>query len=330
MKRSMRFVAASIFLPQLAYASATDTMTPPMIASLAPLPSAVPASGPAEVWGHPAPFTLLEDANPALAANKRLVFDMWRSIVNAGHVELADDMLQESYIQHSPILPTGRAAFKQIFSAVKRREVPELVSPPLVTLVAERDLVVMALREELPEPGGEGHYTTTHFNLFRVEDGRLAEHWHSVQSPPGENVLPPEEGGPQPVTGATGDAQAALLTASDARLSANKRLVFDAWKRSGQTGSRAGSSFADGFIDHDPAAADPAPSFPPTDAPLVAMLAQGDLVVLVTGLTHPHPSRRGSSYTTTSFDMFRIADGRLAEHWNGALKPGTPPAQYGS
>jgi predicted SnoaL-like aldol condensation-catalyzing enzyme len=331
MRRSTHLAAAAALTLAACDTATVDTTNTvmrnaPVAASLAPPPAPIVEGRPVNVVGHPDPLSLLESDDPALAANKRLVFDMWRSIVNAGHVELADDMLQEGYVQHSPILPTGRAAFKQIFSAIERREVPKLVSPPLVTILAERDLVVMALREELPEPGGEGRYATTHFNLFRIEDGRLAEHWHSVQTPPGANVPPPEEGGPQRVTGVTGAAQAALLTASAARLAANKQLVFDTWKRAG----RAGSSLADGFIEHDSAAPGPAPSFPPADASLVAMVAQGDLVVLVTGLEHSHPIRPGSTYTTTWFDMFRIEGGRLAEHWNGALKPGAPPAQYGS
>ncbi len=196
----------------------------------------------ADVIAHPDPLVLLKDADAGLAANKRLAFNMWRSIVNAGQVDVADALLRDDYIQHSPMLPTGRTAFKAVFSALQRREVPALVSPPLVTIIAERDLVVMAMREELKEPAGEGRYATTHFNLFRVEGGKLAEHWHSVQTPPGPNVLPPYQGGPQPVTGAEGAAQIALLEAGDTKLAANKRLVFNAWRRIFDAGERGAAS----------------------------------------------------------------------------------------
>jgi predicted SnoaL-like aldol condensation-catalyzing enzyme len=297
------------------------------------------------VAAHPDPLSLLSDKDPSLAANKRLVFDMWRSIVNAGHVELADDMLQEGYIQHSPVLPTGRAGFKTIFSAVERRGIPELVAPPLVTIIAEGDLVVMALSEDFPEPGGEGRYATTHFNLFRVEGGRLAEHWHSVQAAPGPNLPPAAEGGPQPVTGISGAAQTQLLQAADRRLAANKRLVFDAWRRTIDAGREdmVDLYFAKDFVDHDPnagagreafrsqvAARADAPVRTALRAPIVAIVAQGDLVTLVTRLEHPHPARKGQVYTTTWFDMFRIEGGRIAEHWNGATKPGAPPERYGN
>jgi hypothetical protein len=63
---------------------------------------------PVEVVPHPDPLAALESADPTLAANKRLVFDLWRSVVDAGHVEMADDFLVEGYVQHSVV--DGRLA----------------------------------------------------------------------------------------------------------------------------------------------------------------------------------------------------------------------------
>ena len=292
----------------------------------------------AEVVAYPDPLSLLEDEVPSYAANKRLVFDMWRNIVNAGHVELADQMLREDYIQHSPVLPTGRTAFKQIFAAVPRLgEIPESVSPPLVTILAEGDLVVMALREELPRPGGDRTYSSTHFNLFRIEDGRLAEHWHSVQGVPGPGLPLAGEGGPLRVVGSVGADRLALLHSGDAALAANKRQVFGLWQAVREEGRAAADGFlAGGYIEHNPNGGLDAPDFrgfsdpreaaadpPVLDAPLVALVAQGDLVVLVTALEHPDPRHQGAIYTSTWFDMFRIEDGRIAEHWDGAIVPGT-------
>jgi predicted SnoaL-like aldol condensation-catalyzing enzyme len=296
------------------------------------------ASGTAttEVVGHDDPLAELASDDPALAANKRLVFDLWRGVVNGGHVELADELLAEDYIQHSPVLPTGRAAFKTIFSAVPRRdEIPELVEPPLVAMVAEGPLVVMALVETLPEPDGSGSYTTTHFNLFRIENGRLAEHWHSVQTEPGPDVAPPGQGGPQPVTGRLGVDQYALLKSSSPELAANKRLVFDVWRQIVDAGhEELADLYIDAdFIEHNPNGApgragfrayfaerDDLPIETSVRSPVVAMLAEDDLVVLVSMQEHPHPIREGETYTTTWFDMFRVADGRLVEHWDPAAR----------
>jgi predicted SnoaL-like aldol condensation-catalyzing enzyme len=329
MNRSM-FVAAAV----LALAACENTGAPPAAnrAEEAP-PSARAGDKAAEVVAHPNPLAALASADPMLAANKRLVFDLWRSIVDAGHVEMADDLLREDYIQHSPVLRTGRKAFKEIFSVVPKRDIPEVVEPPLVASVAEGNLVVMSLLEATPARDGVPAYTTTHFNLFRVENGRLAEHWHSVQTPPGPDVPLPSEGGPQPVTGTTGDGQLALLEASDPRLAANKRLVYDVWREIVDAGHEelADRYLDEGFIEHNPNAAtgregfkayfSARPDMPTARTirePIVAIVAEGDLVALVTMQEHPHPSRAGLTYTTTWFDMFRVADGRLVEHWDAA------------
>jgi predicted SnoaL-like aldol condensation-catalyzing enzyme len=306
--------------------------------SLAPPSAPIVAGEPAPVVGHPDPLSLLASEDPALAANKRLVFDFWRGVLNAGHLELVDELLAEGYIQHSPVLPTGRAAIKRAFSVVERRdEIPALVSPPLVSIIAEGELVAMTLVEELPEPDGSGNYTTTHFNLFRIEDGRLAEHWHSIQNPPGPDLPLPGEGGSQPVTGASGAEQLALLGAAYPALANNKRLVFDAWRHVFDAGREefADIYFDEGYIEHNPNAAagrDAFKAYARPDAPLetairrplVAMVAEGDLVVQAIMLEHPHPSRVGKTYTTTWFDMFRVENGRLAEHWDEAVKPARP------
>jgi predicted SnoaL-like aldol condensation-catalyzing enzyme len=303
---------------------------------LALMLGAVPCAR-AQVVGHPEPLALLASDDATLAANKRLVFDFWRGVVNAGHVELADELLVEGYIQHSPVLPTGRAALKRVFSAVPRLErIPETVSPPLVALVAEGPYVVMALAETVAGPGGAGSYTTTHFNLFRVENGRLAEHWHSVQAAPGPDVPRPEDGGPQPVTGRVGSDQYALLEAAEPGLAWNKRQVFDFWRQVADAGREelvevyVGAGFAgrsaimaagrSGFAAHFSARPERPIAVSLAD-PLVAMLAEGDLVVQVRMREHAHPSRAADTYTTTLFDMFRVADGRLVEHWDAALKP---------
>lgn len=294
---------------------------------------------PADVAAHPDPLSALASANPTLAANKRLVFDLWRTIVNAGHVEKADDMLAEGYIQHSPVLPTGRAAFKQVFSAVPRRDVPPLVQPPLVASIAEGNLVVMSLLESVPASAGAAAFTTTHFNLFRVEAGRLAEHWHSVRAAPGPEVALAEEGGPQPVTGATGAAQEALLAAADAVLARNKRLVFDLWRTVVEAGreEEAQRFLAKDFVDHSPvgatglqaiitrfAARPDLPVQPWIRAPLVAVVAEGDLVALVRMQELPHPHHAGRTYTLAWFDQFRVVGGRIIEHWDAAT-PTDPP-----
>ena len=62
------------------------------------------------------------------------------------------------------------------------------------------------------------------------------------------------------------------------------------------------------------------PVAPAIGLPVVALVAERDLVVLVTMREHPHPVRKGMTYTTTWFDMFRVVDGRILEHWDPAQR----------
>jgi hypothetical protein len=55
-------------------------------------------------------------------------------------------------------------------------------------------------------------------------------------------------------------------------------------------------------------------------APLVAIVAEGDMVVLSFVREGPDPKDPTKKYTTTWFDMFRLEGGKIAEHWDGAQK----------
>jgi len=128
---------------------------------------------------------LLASADARLAANKRLVYDFWREVFEGGHMELAEKYMAESYIQHNPTVPTGRAAFVAFFSKfAKPKPIEPKVKAPLVSIVAEGDCVVLSFVRELPEPSDPAKkYTTTWFDMFRLEGGKIAEHWDAAQIP---------------------------------------------------------------------------------------------------------------------------------------------------
>ncbi|RZJ07457.1 MAG: hypothetical protein EOP39_16325 [Rubrivivax sp.] len=122
---------------------------------------------------------LLHSADARLAQNKRLVYDFWREVFEAGHLELADKYMAESYIQHNPSVPTGRAAFVEFFGRFKKPQpIAAKVAAPLVAITAEGDLVVLSFVREQADPKDPARkYTTTWFDMFRIEGGKIAEHW---------------------------------------------------------------------------------------------------------------------------------------------------------
>jgi predicted SnoaL-like aldol condensation-catalyzing enzyme len=122
---------------------------------------------------------LLASPDPRLAANKRLAYDFWREVFEAGHMELAAKYMAEDYIQHNPNVPTGRAAFVAFFSQnIAPQPIEPRVKSPLVAILAEGDLVVLVFVRELADPKDSTQkYTTTWFDMFRLEGGKIAEHW---------------------------------------------------------------------------------------------------------------------------------------------------------
>ena len=122
---------------------------------------------------------LLASADPKLAANKRLVYDFWREVFEGGHMERAKHYMAESYIQHNPMVPTGRAGFVNVFSKIaKPQPIEDRVKAPLVAITAEGDLVILSFVREHADPKDPAQkYTTTWFDMFRIENGKIAEHW---------------------------------------------------------------------------------------------------------------------------------------------------------
>ena len=127
--------------------------------------------------------TLLQSDDPKLAENKKLLYDFWREVFEAGHLELADKYMAETYIQHNPNVPSGRKAFVDFFSKFKKPQpVADTIKAPVVAIVAEGNMVMISFVREVPDPkDSTKKYTTTWFDMFRIENGKLAEHWDGAE-----------------------------------------------------------------------------------------------------------------------------------------------------
>lgn len=138
---------------------------------------AVPAVAQLPVEPHPNQKALLESDDAQLAANKQLVYDFWRHVLVARDMEKAVEYMAEDYMQHNPGIPTGRATFIDFFGRMPSQPVQDEIAG-LVSVIAEGDLVSMFFRRDCADPRNPGEmYTTTWFDMFRVENGKIAEHW---------------------------------------------------------------------------------------------------------------------------------------------------------
>ena len=131
------------------------------------------------VLANPNQEQMLASSDAKAVRNKQLVYDFWREVFEGGHMELADRYMAESYVQHNPNVPTGRAAFVDFFSKVaKAKPIEPKIKAPVIAIVADGDFVVLAFARDGTDPkDATKKYTTTWFDMFRIENGKIAEHW---------------------------------------------------------------------------------------------------------------------------------------------------------
>jgi predicted SnoaL-like aldol condensation-catalyzing enzyme len=125
-------------------------------------------------------LAMLASPDPKLARNKKLVFDFWRIVYEGGHIEQAPKYMAEGYIQHNPNVKSGRAAFMELFSKARPpRPVAARMKMPIITIMAERDLVMVSHVRKVRDRANPEHiYAITWFDVFRIDDqGLIAEHW---------------------------------------------------------------------------------------------------------------------------------------------------------
>jgi predicted SnoaL-like aldol condensation-catalyzing enzyme len=121
---------------------------------------------------------LLQSKDPKLAANKKLCYDFFRVVLRGLHLDQADKYMAVDYMQHNPNADTGLKGFKEFFMKLgKPQAIPETL-PGLVAIQAEGDYVTLSFVREADDPVNKGQkYTTTWFDMFRVQNGKIAEHW---------------------------------------------------------------------------------------------------------------------------------------------------------
>ena len=129
---------------------------------------------------------MLKSSDPKVAKNKKLVYDFWREVFEAGHMEKIDQYMAETYIQHNPMVATGRQPFIDFFTKIRFRNGPKpvqaTVQQPLVTILGDGDYVTMVFARTLDNPNKPGEkYTSTWFDMFRIENGKIAEHWDPAE-----------------------------------------------------------------------------------------------------------------------------------------------------
>ena len=127
-------------------------------------------------------LTLVFSAQPAwadkalTARNKALVRDFYTTVLVGRDVDAAPRFLRTDYIQHNPQVPTGLKGFMDTFRERFAQKLPANYKRELLNVIGDHDMVVVYVRQTWTGRDGQ-HHQALGFDMFRVQDGMIAEHW---------------------------------------------------------------------------------------------------------------------------------------------------------
>ena len=107
--------------------------------------------------------------------NKEVIRRCYKEFFDDHIVESAERYVREDYVQHNPGVGQGREALKQAF-AEKVEAHPEFCLE-IQMLIAEENMVAVYLKNVAPD----GTTRCRVVDIYRLEEGMLAEHWDVLQ-----------------------------------------------------------------------------------------------------------------------------------------------------
>lgn len=111
-------------------------------------------------------------------ANKQVVLDFYEKGLNQKDAEAAARHFGPRYIQHNPGAPDGIEGFKA-FIALRKEKFPN-ARGEIKRVFTDGDFVILHVHS-LREPGDRG---TAIVDIFRLENGKIVEHWDVIQPVP--------------------------------------------------------------------------------------------------------------------------------------------------
>jgi predicted SnoaL-like aldol condensation-catalyzing enzyme len=133
------------------------------------------------------------------SANVKLVEDFYAALEQASAAGkmreaaplIAAKFIAPNYIQHMEGVPGGRDGFITFLSQMPPG--PPLPPPKILAMMSAGDQVIQVTSREMPDPVTHAMKPILVWNMFRIENGQLAEHWDAMPgfNPPPGAMMPP-------------------------------------------------------------------------------------------------------------------------------------------
>jgi predicted SnoaL-like aldol condensation-catalyzing enzyme len=267
--------------------------------------------------------------------NLDMVLNWWRDVIDGGHLELSPKYQAEDYIQHNPNVPTGRAGFVEFFSkfAKPKNPIPDKMSNPPVVMGARGDFVWLVFETERKDPRDPSKtYHSNSFDVLRIQNGKVQEHWDSAQKNKGSGLVTTGVSPKPPMQWNTGklskEEQQTLAMATE---ELKDMLQYGHLELADKT-------MDPGYIQHNPNVPQGRDGFKqfmsripgrrPEDAkPIQAAWINAPALTLIDGpyslmmwdRTAKDPDDPGREYHWDHFDVVRAENGKIKEHWDEAV-----------
>ncbi|MFF5260946.1 ester cyclase [Actinomadura viridis] len=270
-------------------------------------------------------------AGPAAErANADLVRGLYEEVFSKQRLDLAGRYLKKDYLQHTPNVPLGLSGFTMFYEQVFFKTFPD-VTATLDQVITQNDKVVSFATWRGRQAGSGKELELRTADVYRVEDGLLAEHWDVIDYYTLMRFGSPPPTGDQPVTRVDrtgGPAQRANAALAER---------FAAEVLTGRRWDRAGEYLSEDLKQHDPEIGQGLAGFQehyrgylerfPDLSVTISHIVAGEDRVAVFWTARGSESGTLRTLRLNVADVYRVEDGRFVEHWDVVDHSGL--AQFG-
>ena len=111
--------------------------------------------------------------------NKHLVLEAYQGLFGDHDLTVVDRYWAKDYIQHNPYMSDGRDSVKEFVQKMGMQNWPKF-KVNFLRVAADGDLVFL----QTVQPKTDQSPEMVIVDIFRVENGKLAEHWDTMQAVP--------------------------------------------------------------------------------------------------------------------------------------------------
>lgn len=194
----------------------------------------------------------------------------FKHLIGERNTDVIDTYLHDHYKQHSPLVKDGKAGLLEALAYLKQQPLPAERTSPIVRTIADGDFVMLHMHVAFMGK------SVAVVDLYRLEEGKLAEHWDAMEEQPAS------------MTDGTSGIADPELTAS------NKALVAHFF----QTGDAA--FLASDYMSHHSGVS----GLEHLPVHIHRIIGEGNFVMV-----------QSTKAEWVYYDICRLENGQLAEHW---------------